>query len=250
MTLEYLLTWMMVFLRTIGVVTQLPIVAGRPIPVMVRVGICLCFATLLAGIVPEATVPHTLWQLTLAAGGEVVVGLALGFVAQMTFAGVEMAGRILSSEIGVSATPGMGVPEPSTEPMAALVSTFAVVMFFLLGGHLAMLSALARSFSIVAAGHPAFAPDAAESVVRGTSHLIEIGVRMAAPFIAMNFLVNLTFSVLGRVVPKMNPFIVSFSMRIVAGLALLASSGALFASYLYSEFTQTPMRMLQLLTGS
>ena len=52
MTLEYLVTWMMVFLRTLGVILQLPIVAGRPIPVMMRIGICVCIATLLAGLVP------------------------------------------------------------------------------------------------------------------------------------------------------------------------------------------------------
>lgn len=250
MTLEYLLTWLMVFLRTIGVLLQLPVVAGRPIPVVVRLGLCVCVATLLAGIVPAASVPGTMWGLVGGVASEVLVGLALGFVGQMVFAAVEMAGRLLSSEIGMSATPGLGVPEPATEPMAALISTFAVVMFFLFGGHLMMLAALARSFSVVTAGQPALAPGAGESMIQATSHLIEIGMRMAAPFIAMNFLVNLTFSVLGRVVPKMNPFIVSFSMRIVAGLVLLASSGALFSSYLYSEFTQAPVRMLQLLTGN
>jgi flagellar biosynthetic protein FliR len=250
MTLAYLFTWLMVFLRTVGVLLQLPLVAGRPIPVVARLGLCVCLTTLIAGIVPVAALPATTWELIGAVASELLVGLALGFVGQMTFAAIEMAGRLLSSEIGVSASPGMGVPEPSNEPMAALVSTFAIVMFFLFGGHLMMIGALAHSFSVVTAGRPGLAPGAAESLIRATSHLIEIGMRMAAPFIAMNFLVNLTFSVLGRVVPKMNPFIISFSLRIVAGLTLLASSGALFASYLYSEFTQTPVRMLQLLSGN
>lgn len=250
MTIVYLLTWLMVLLRTIGVLLQLPLVAGRPIPVTARLGLCVCIATLVTGSVPPAEVPATMWGLVGAVASELLVGLALGFIGQMAFAAIEMAGRILSSEIGVSAGPGFGVPEPSTEPMVALISTFAVVMFFLFGGHLMMIGALAHSFSLVTAGRPALAPGAAESMIRATSHLIEIGVRMAAPFIAMNFLVNMTFSVLGRVVPKMNPFIISFSMRIVAGLTLLGSSGALFASYLYSEFADTPVRMLQLLSGN
>jgi flagellar biosynthesis protein FliR len=250
MTLEYFVTWMMVFLRTIGVLLQLPIVAGRPIPVIARMGICVCIATLLAGVVPQAQVADTLWGLFASAAGEVIIGLALGFVGKLSFGAAEMSGRLLSSEIGVTATPGLGVPEPATEPMAALVSTFAIVLFFLFGGHLSMIAALARSFSIVVAGRPELSPGAGESMIRATSHLIEIGMRMAAPFIAMNFLVMLTFSVLGRVVPKMNPFVMSFSLKLVAGFTLLASSGALFARYLYSEFDQTPMRMLQMLTGN
>ena len=58
-----------------------------------------------------------------------------------------------------------------------------------------------------------------------------------------------TFAALGRVVPKMNPFIISFSMKLIAGFTLFASAGALIARYLYIEFDDTPVRMLQLLSG-
>lgn len=249
MTLAYFVTWMMVFLRTLGLIIQLPLVAGRPIPVMVRVGLCVCIATLLAGLVPVATIPVTLWSLAWAAGLEVLLGLALGFVVRMSFASVEMAGRIITSEIGLTATPGMGVPEPGSEPLASMLSTFAIVLFFLFGGHLTMLAALTRSFDLMHPGSPGLAPGAADSMIWATSHLIELGLRLAAPFIAMNFLVTLTFAALGRVVPKMNPFVISFSMKIIAGFTLFASAGALIARYLYTEFDDTPVRMLQLLSG-
>ena len=249
MSLAYLITWMMVFLRTIGVLLQLPILAGRPIPVTVQLGLCVCLATLLAGIVPMADVPTTLWPLMYAAGGEVLVGLMLGFVGRISFAAVEMAGRIITGEIGLNASAALGVPEPSTEPLAALLSTFAVVMYFLFGGHLMTISALARSFDFVLAGHPGFAPAAGESLIRATSHMIELGFRIAAPFIAMNFLVTLAFSALGRVVPKMNPFVISFPVRLIAGFTLLGSSGALIARYLYLEFNQMPITMLQMIAG-
>lgn len=249
MTLAYMVTWMMVFLRSLGVILQLPLIAGRPIPVMVRVGICACIASLLAGIVPEARVPVTTWQLVQATGGEVLVGLALGFIVRTVFGAVEMAGRLISTEIGISAAPGMGVPEPASEPMAALISTFAVVLFFAFGGHLMMLSALARSFSMALPGQPMLSPGAGELLISATAHLIEMGMRIAAPFIAMDFLVLLTFSVLGRVVPKMNVFIISFSVRLLAGFTLLAAAGALIARYLYTEFDNMPMQMLQMVAG-
>lgn len=247
MSLEFLFCWMTVFLRSLGVILQLPVIAGRPIPIPVRVGISACLATLLAGIVPRAIVPSELWPLVGVVITEVLVGLALGFVARLTFYAVEMAGRIISTEMGLSAAPGMGVPEPTTEPVASLVSTFAIVLFFLLGAHHAVLTTFARSFHFAPAGGAGFDAGAADSLIHSTGQMIALGLRLAAPFIAMNFLVTLAFSVLGRAVPKMNVFILSFSARALLGFGLLGAAGTLIARYLYVEFGDIPWRMLQVL---
>jgi flagellar biosynthesis protein FliR len=247
MSLEYLLTWMMVFLRSIGVILLFPALTGRPVPIMARLGICVFLPTLLAGVVPSATVPTGHWALIVAAAGEVALGLALGFVSRMAFAAVEMGGRIISSEIGLSATPGLGAPDPATEPIAATLNALAVVLFFLFGAHQVVLGAFARSFTISLAGRAAFDPATADVLIQATSHVLELGLRIAAPFIAMNFLVNLAFSVLGRAVPKMNVFIVSYSARALAGLGLLSVAGTLIARYLFVEFGDIALQMLQVL---
>ena len=247
MSLDYLFAWMMVMLRAIGIILQLPIIANRPLPIPVRLGLGICLATLLAGMVPAARMPLSGWELTVACALEILLGLAMGFIARLVFAAIEMAGRIISTEIGLNATPGLGAPEPANEPVAGLLSTFAVVLFFMFGGHQSVLTAFVRSFHFAPAGQAAFAAGSPELMIQATARVIELGVRIAAPFIAMNFLVTLSFAALGRAVPKMHVFIVSFSARALTGFALLSGAGALIASYLYIEFGVFPLRMLQLL---
>lgn len=248
MPLELLFSWLMVFLRALGLILLFPTLAGRPIPVMVRAAIATCLATLLYTLVPhvQGLPPHP-GGLVFAAGSEVVLGLLMGWVGRLVFAAVEMGGRIISNEIGLMAIPGVDAPQPGQEPVATLLVTLAGVLFFIAGGHLGALAAFARSFDLAAAGAASFGANTPELLVAGTARVLELGVRIAAPFIALNFLVTLAFAVLGRAVPKMQVFILSYSLRSLAGFALLAASGGLLARYLWPEFYALPLRLLELL---
>lgn len=226
---------------------MIPTLGSRPLPPMVRVAITALVASLLYGLVPRAaTLPVGNAGLIVAAFGEVVLGLVFGFVGRFVFSAVDMAGRMITQEIGLSAAPGIDAPSPATEPLAAFLSTFAGVLFFLLGGHIGALSAFARSFDIAAAGAPAFSQLSIEYLVKGTGRVIELGFRMAAPFIAMNFLITMAFSVLGRAVPKMSVFVLSYSLRVIVGFILLAGAGSLLARYLAPEFAEMPYQMLEM----
>ena len=248
MPLDLLFAWLMVLLRAAALVTVLPSLGAKPFPVTLRVGFAMCLATLLYGVVPHAHLSGFGWdRLALAAGGEILLGLAMGFVGRLVFAAVEMAGRIIVTEIGLIAGPGFDVPTPDHEPLPSFLSMFAGILFFVLGGHLGVLRAFARSFDFAAAGAPRLGTDVVEVIVQLTSSSIELGVRIAAPFIALNFLVTLAFSILGRAVPRMGVFVLSFPVRVVLGLMMVAGSGALFGRYLWGEFDALPWRLLQLL---
>jgi flagellar biosynthetic protein FliR len=83
--------------------------------------------------------------------------------------------------------------------------------------------------------------------VNEVNHVFIIGTLMSAPFIALNFMINVSFAVLGKAVPKMNVFMTSFSIRILGGLTLLVSSLLLITSYIVDNGRRSVEVMLDII---
>ena len=70
---------------------------------------------------------------------------------------------------------------------------------------------------------------------------------MAAPLIAVNFIISLTFSILGKAAPTLNVFGESFAVRIVVGLTLLGLTLTLAAQLIIQTLTKSSELMLRLI---
>ena len=238
-------------LRAVGIVAALPALGGRALPATVRVALAVSMGALLAGAAPGASVPPpaTLGDLAIVAMQELLLGLAMGLVVRALLSAAELAGRLIAGEVGIVAAPGFDVPVPSQEPLPTFIGMFAGLLFFLLHAHEGVLAAYARSFDIAPAGTGRLSGAAGQTLVGAVAALLGLALRMAAPFIALNFVITAGFSILGRAVPKMNVFIVSIALRSLMGFSLLAGAGALIARYLSMEFDRLPWRLLELVAG-
>jgi flagellar biosynthetic protein FliR len=246
MPVELLLAWLMISLRATGFLLLLPGLTGLAMPIPVRMAMALAVATLLFGLVPHApVVPATTLDLIWTGAGEVGLGLLLGFVGRMAFFAIEFAGRIITQEIGMLPAPGIDQGAPS-EPLPGFLHRFAVVLYFAVGGHLLALAAFARSFRFAPAGLPDVVFGADETLIVATGRVISAGVQLAAPFIALNFILTLAFGLLGRTVSKINVFVLSFPARSLGGLLLMTGAGVLFARFLIGSFERLPEQILEL----
>ena len=66
-----------------------------------------------------------------------------------------------------------------------------------------------------------FDPRVADVVVRESGKIFLLAVQMAAPLIAINFLVNFSLAILSRAAPMINAFLLSIPIQIIAGLTVL-----------------------------
>ena len=246
---QEIVVWVLVFLRTGAFFLGIPLFAGKMIPVKIRTSFALLFSLLINPLVPAdlELASHFAGAILLSLN-EICIGLLLAMTVRMVFFAVELAGHLISYEIGLMASNSLNpLLGSSNATITTLLYYFSLLIFFVAGIHYDVLQAFIMSFEILPIG--AFFLKASPTVefVEEVSHVFVIGTLMAAPFIALNFLVNVSFAVLGKAVPKMNVFMTSFAIRILSGLLLLVSSILLISSYILENSRRSVEIMLDII---
>ena len=131
--------------------------------------------------------------------------------------------------------------------VTSLLYYFSLLVFFINGIHYDVLKAFVLTFEIFPIGTFFLTANPTAEFVSEVSHVFVLGTLIAAPFIALNFLINISFAVLGKAVPKMNVFMTSFAIRILSGLVLLVSSILLITSYIVDNSKRSVEVMLKII---
>jgi flagellar biosynthetic protein FliR len=244
-----LFVWMMAFVRTGGLFAMLPIFSARGMPVLVRVALAAFLSwTVAATLSPGAVLPSDLPSLVLAAVHELIIGLLMGLGSRLVFFALEMAGQLISTEMGLSMSTQFD-PVSQSSPTAIGLAMFylGALLFMFSGAHHYVFAAFLRSFALSPPGVLSFHANAGEVFVRSTGNIFLVAVQITAPIMAVNFIVTLTFAILGKAAPSMNVFSESFAARILVGLTLLGLTLGVTAQLVLTELRNAPELMLRLI---
>src|SRR5262245_43313483 len=247
-----LFTWLLVFLRAIGLFAVFPVFASSNMPVQIRVALAALVSFLVSPLVSVAS-PHTLdfWAVMGLMIVETGFGLLLGFASRMLFYAVEVAGGVISTEVGLMVPAGINPMSVSpTSEMATILQYLAAMLFLTLNLHHGLLLAFQKSYQFLPVGAARLHESLLLDVIGRTSHLFWFAVQMAAPILAVAFIISLVFSVLGRAVPQMNVFVESFSVRLLAGIMVFGLTCHLMAQHIANYLHRLPddvLRMAQLM---
>ena len=251
MTIEAgeIVVWVLVFLRTGAFFLGIPLFAGKLIPVRIRTAFALILSILINPLIPAnlEIATHFAGAILLALN-EICIGLMLAMTVRMIFFAVELAGHLISYEIGLMASNSVYPLLGSTDAtLTTLLYYFSLLVFFVAGVHYDVLKAFILSFEILPIGKYFLTASPMVEYAREVSNVFVVGTLIAAPFIALNFMINISFAVLGKAVPKMNVFMTSFSIRILSGLVLLVSSILLITSYILDGSKRSVSIMLDII---
>jgi len=191
--------------RVSGVMITAPIFNDQAIPNTVKVGFTFILSLVFFPVVGRAGLPANLnvLELVLMVGGELAVGLLIGFTAQMLFAGIALAGEVIGFQMGISMA---HVFDPAFNTQVPLLSelktVLALMLFVSLNGHHLFIDALVRSYEIAGPGHVVLGKAALGYITLVAGKMFMIGLQVGAPLIVSLLAANLAMGLLSRAVPQ------------------------------------------------
>ncbi len=221
---EQILLFAAMLLRVIGFFVAMPIIGTPAVPVHLKVLLSVSFAIVMFPVVQALKPNFAVFSdaLILVCMKEVVVGLFLGFLVRMFFFSMTIAGEIVGMSAGLSASqmfnPAIGDQSTAFETFHVMMGTTA---FLIMGGHHYFIEAFGQSFQFLPVTSMGFNTLTVGSIVEMGQQVIATGFRLATPVWLSILVSNIAMGLLGRAVPQINIFVMSFHVTIFLGFGIV-----------------------------
>ncbi|MFH2036182.1 MAG: flagellar biosynthetic protein FliR [Candidatus Zixiibacteriota bacterium] len=228
---EKLQLFLLVSFRAAGLFIAAPIIGNNSVPQMVKVGLAIILAMIMVPVAGKSTilVVESVWVLAMLAFKEALVGFIIGLFFSLLFIGIRMAGNIIGFQIGLMIA---NIMDPETNSNVSLAGEFwfivATLIFLVIDGHHAIISAFRDSYHLVPVGYFNFTGGAGEMLIHYSAYTFVIAIKLAAPVIITLFLTTVALGVVARTVPQMNIFIVGIPLKIGIGFLVMATALPIF----------------------
>jgi len=223
--LEKLLGFAMVLARISAFFLVLPVFGWKSIPVRIKVAMTILTSIFFLMITPlsiEVNQVSALEAILLIAN-EATYGLALGLVVTVVFSAVKFSGRAVERQMGLALAQILDpLTGERTQPLGSLLEMIFIILFLAANGHHSFLLIISRSYEAFPAGCIPTISVLAGGVIKASSTMFLLGLRLAAPILAALLLLMIVLAVLARIVPEMNILFISLPLRVGLGLLMVA----------------------------
>ncbi len=243
--------FLVVLSRVSGLFVFAPVLSSSLIPGRIKalfaVSIsCAAYAVLYPAITAHSAIPMptSLIELGALVGFELLVGVAIGFLASLPMLSTELGGLIVGQQLGLGFArvynPAM---ESDADVIGQMLFYMALSVFIGVGGLEIIFSMLLNTFGNIPPGEFRVSGDFVALSAGLVNSAFEVAIRIAAPVLCLIFLESFALGFMNKTAPAFNILSLGFPIRIVLGtVALIASLGPIHEGVL--DFTGDVLNLM------
>lgn len=223
---NFILGLFLIFVRVSSLIMTAPYFNSAAFPRRVKLFMALVITFILSFVIPQESVTEPLQPelpfIITAVVLELLVGVAMGLVGQLIFAGIQMAGRLISLKITLSFAEMVDtMTQQKTDVVGNLFSMLAVLIFLSMDGDKIFINGLAKSFELIPLNQ-ADLKQAGPFMLEVANYLFVIAVQIAAPFLVVLFILDLSLAIFARIMPQANILFIAIPIKLLLGFTLLS----------------------------
>ncbi|HZV77401.1 MAG TPA: flagellar biosynthetic protein FliR [Candidatus Babeliales bacterium] len=233
-----MVTALLVFARCAGFVFRAPGFAHPSVPGVLRGGLAAALTIAIVPFVAAAPASDGM-AFVLAAVTEFLLGSAIGMTAALVYDGAYAGGRIVDDYVGVKAiAPSLQLVAPSG--FGRIWSIAYTGAFFLSGAYRPVIAGFANSFVRIPLGAPLHPNDWSVYASVFAASFALVASQVAAPSIALAFVVQIALGALSRAIPRFGSFTLAFPLAFAAALVATAIALPLAAQHVPAPLLAIP----------
>jgi flagellar biosynthetic protein FliR len=211
--------------RLSGLMLFAPFLGSQVIPARIKAALVLFLTLVMYPMISRTwpSLPLNEWPLLVFR--ELLVGVGVGIATSVVFEAVQMAGQILSVQMGYSL---INILDPNTQVDTTVVAMFhqsiAMLIFLRLDVHLWLIRAIGNSFAYLPPGTANLSRPLVSSLVGAGSAILSTGVQIAAPVLCATLLTDIVLGLLGKASPQLPLMVLGPAVKSLLGLAILFTS--------------------------
>lgn len=243
----------LMMVRVSALMVTAPVISSRSVPARVKagVGLALVLSVLPMTAAQTPAVPADGLAYVLLAGKELVIGIAIGLIAQMLFAAVQLAGSFIDISAGFAMAATID-PINNTN-LTVLGRTYNMIVttaFIVIGGHLMVIKGLLASFALIPPTAMPHLEVLTQGVASSSAGLFVIALQLAGPLMAALVISDVALGIMARAAPQMNVFAVGLPFKIGIGLLGSAFLMPAFITHFNAEAENMIETLSAVLTGA
>ena len=202
------------FFRILAFLHFAPVIDNRVFSRRIKIGTALALTIIITPMLPNNVVLHELFSLR----AIVLIGEQL----QLVFVALQTAGHILSMNMGLGmAMMNDPVNGSSTTVISQIIYVFCALLFFIMDGHLLLITILFKGFSYWPIGQAINQPTLT-LIAQGLGWIMASATLIALPTTFVMLIVQGGFGLLNRVSPTLNLFSLGFPISMLFGLLCIS----------------------------
>ncbi len=252
-TVEDLVYFMLILVRISAFMFIAPFFGMTNTPVRLKTGLSVFVAFLLYQTIgTKPLVYDTVIDYGILIGKEFLVGLLIGYFANICSTIINFAGQFIDMEIGLSM---INLLDPVSKSQVSITGTFysnlVMLMLIITNMHHYILRALIDVFAIIPVGEMIIKPRMYLVMVQFMIDYFIIGFRIVLPIFASSTLVAIVLGILAKIAPQMNMFVIGMQIKILVGLVvifLMIGSIPNVSDFIFQEMDKMMRLVIQVMT--